>query len=57
MGFAGVFPNHHVGGDALRLQSLHTVSIHGSDIATASAHGEQLLAYVLADLERTHANY
>lgn len=57
MGFAGVFPNHHVGGDALRLQSLHTVSIHGSDIATASAHGEQLLAYVLAELERTHANY
>jgi serine/threonine-protein kinase RsbW len=57
MGFAGVFPNHHVGGDALRLQSLHTVSIHGNDIATASAHGEQLLAYVLAVLERTHANY
>ena len=57
MGFAGVFQNQHVGGGVLRLQSLHNVSIHAADIATASAHGEQLLAYVLADLERTHANY
>lgn len=55
-GFAGVFPNHHVGGDVLRLQSLHHVDIHADDIATASPHGEALLAYVIADLKRTHAN-
>jgi hypothetical protein len=57
MGFAGVFPNQHVGGGVLRLQSLHNVDIRAGDIATASGHGEQLLAYVLADLGRTHANY
>ena len=55
-GFAGVFPNQHVAGDVLRLQSLHQVAIHADDIATASPHGEALLAYVIADLERTHAN-
>lgn len=55
-GFAGVFPNQHVAGDVLRLQSLHRVAIHADDIATASPHGEALLAYVIADLERTHAN-
>jgi serine/threonine-protein kinase RsbW len=55
-GFAGVFPNQHVAGDVLRLQSLHEVEIHAQDIATASPHGEALLAYVIADLERTHAN-
>jgi len=55
-GFAGVFPNQHVGGDVLRLQSLHEVAIHASDIATASHHGAELLAYVLDDLDRTHAN-
>lgn len=57
LGFAGVFPNQHVAGDVLRLQSLHNVSIHPGDIATASPHGQELLAYVLADLDRTHANY
>lgn len=56
-GFAGVFPNQHAGGDVLRLQSLHTVNIHADDIATASPHGRELLAYVVADLARTHANY
>ena len=56
-GFAGVFPNQHVGGDVLRLQSLHNVEIRAEDIATASTHGEELLAYVVADLERTHGNY
>ena len=55
-GFAGVFPNQHVGGDVLRLQSLHEVAIHAADIATASPHGAELLAYVVDDLERTHAN-
>lgn len=55
-GFAGVFPNQHMGGDVLRLQSLHRVEIHADDIATASPHGEALLAYVLDDLRRTHAN-
>lgn len=56
-GFAGVFPNRHVGSDVLRLQSLHGVAIHADDIATASPHGEALLAYVIADLERTQANH
>lgn len=56
-GFAGIFPNQHVGGDVLRLQSLHNVEFHGDDIATASPHGEALLAYVIADLARTHANH
>ena len=56
LGFAGMFPNQHVSGDVLRLQSLHQVAVHAEDVATASPHGEDLLAYVLADLERTHAN-
>lgn len=57
LGFAGIFPNRHVSGDVLRLQSLHRVAVHAEDIATASPHGEALLAYVIADLERTHANH
>ncbi len=56
-GFAGVFPNQHVGGDVLRLQSLHNVALHTEDIATASDHGQALLEYVVADLQRTHANF
>ena len=56
-GFAGIFPNQHVGGDVMRLQSLHNVDIRAEDIATASSHGEELLAYVVADLKRTHANH
>lgn len=55
-GFAGIFPNQHVRGDVLRLQSLHQVDVHAADIATASDHGAQLLAYVVDDLDRTHAN-
>ena len=56
LGFAGIFPNRHVSGDVLRLQSLHQVAVKAADIATASPHGEALLSYVIADLERTHAN-
>lgn len=56
-GFAGVFPNQHTRGDVLRLQSLHRVAIHAKDIATASPHGAELLAYVVDDLKRTHANH
>ena len=55
-GFAGVFPNQHLDGDALRLQSLHNVDIHASDISTASDHGRDLLAYIIADVAATHAN-
>ncbi len=54
--FAGLFPNQHVDGDVLRLQSLHNVDIHSSDITTASDHGSDLLAYVIADVDATHAN-
>ncbi len=54
--FAGVFPNLHVSGDVLRLTALNGVDPHAADIATASEHGRGLLAYVLADLERTAAN-
>ncbi len=48
--YAGVFPNHHVDGDVLRMQSLHRVRITAEDVATASDHGRELLEYVLADL-------
>jgi hypothetical protein len=49
--FAGVFPNTRVGGDVLRMQSLNGVAIAIDDIATASDHGRDLLAYVVADLD------
>ncbi len=48
--YAGVFPNHHVDGDVLRMQSLHRVRITAEDVATASEHGRELLEYVLDDL-------
>ncbi len=48
--YAGVFPNHHVDGDVLRMQSLHRVRISPEDVATASDHGRELLEYVLGDL-------
>jgi serine/threonine-protein kinase RsbW len=48
--YAGVFPNRHVDGDVLRMQSLHRVRVTADDIATASDHGRELLEYVLADL-------
>jgi serine/threonine-protein kinase RsbW len=50
--FAGVFPNGRVAGDVLRLQVLNGVQVKADDISTASDHGAELLAYVLADLER-----
>jgi serine/threonine-protein kinase RsbW len=48
--YAGVFPNRHVDGDVLRMQSLHRVRITAEDVSTASDHGRELLEYVLADL-------
>ena len=54
--FAGVFPNQHLDGDAIRLQSLHNLDIHAGDISTASEHGRKLLEYVMADVAVTHAN-
>jgi serine/threonine-protein kinase RsbW len=48
--YAGVFPNRHVDGDVLRMQSLHRVRITSEDVSTASEHGRELLEYVLADL-------
>jgi serine/threonine-protein kinase RsbW len=49
--YAGVFPNDRAAGDVLRMQSLHDVRIAADDIAVASEHGQELLDYVLADLE------
>jgi serine/threonine-protein kinase RsbW len=54
--FAGVFPNGRVSGDVLRLQVLNDVDVHAADIATASDHGAELLAYVLADLDRARTS-
>lgn len=48
--YAGVFPNRHVDGDVLRMQSLRRVRVSAGDIATASEHGRELLEYVLGDL-------
>jgi serine/threonine-protein kinase RsbW len=48
--YAGVFPNHRVAGDVLRMQSLHRVRVTAEDVATASNHGRELLEYVLGDL-------
>jgi serine/threonine-protein kinase RsbW len=48
--YAGVFPNRHVDGDVLRMQSLHRVRVMAEDVATASDHGRELLNYVLCDL-------
>ncbi len=53
--YAGVFPNHHVDGDVLRMQSLHRVRISAEDISTASEHGRELLDYVLVDGRATGA--
>jgi hypothetical protein len=49
--YAGVFPNHRVDGDVLRMQSLHRVRVSADDVATASDHGRELLNYVLADTQ------
>jgi serine/threonine-protein kinase RsbW len=48
--YAGVFPNRHVDGDVLRMQSLHRARVNADDVATASDHGHELLDYVLTDL-------
>jgi len=50
--FAGVFPNHHLDEDVLRLQALPKVEIRATDISTASEHGQQLLDFVLTDREQ-----
>jgi hypothetical protein len=49
--FAGLFPNTRVLGDVLRMQILNDVTISIDDISTASDHGRDLLAYVVADLD------
>ena len=51
--FAGLFPNLHVSGDMLRLAAFRDPTLVTHDSATASEHGRQLLAYVLADLARS----
>ncbi len=48
--YAGVFPNRGCAGDVLRMQSLHRARIKADDVSVASAHGRELLEYVLADL-------
>lgn len=48
--YSGVFPNSRTDGDVLRMQSLHRARVAADDIAVASDHGRELLAYVLADL-------
>jgi len=50
--YSGVFPNHKLDGDVLRMQSLHRVRIKADDVSVASEHGRELLDYVLADLPR-----
>jgi len=47
--YAGVFPNNRAEGDVLRMQSLHRARIAADDVAVASEHGRELLAYVLED--------
>lgn len=48
--YSGVFPNSRCDGDVLRMQSLHRVRIKADDVSVASDHGQELLDYVLADL-------
>jgi hypothetical protein len=50
--YSGIFPNRHADGDVLRMQSLHRARITADDVAVASDHGRELLAYVLGDLSR-----
>lgn len=50
--YAGIFPNRRTDGDVLRMQSLHRVRVKADDVAVASDHGRELLAYVLEDLPR-----
>jgi hypothetical protein len=53
--YSGIFPNHLAAGDVLRMQSLHRVRVKADDVAVASDHGRELLAYVLADLPASQA--
>lgn len=48
--YAGIFPNTHADGDVLRLQSLHRARVVADDISVASEHGQELLDYILQDL-------
>lgn len=50
--YSGIFPNRRADGDVLRMQSLHRARISADDVAVASSHGRELLAYVLEDLSR-----
>ncbi len=50
--YAGIFPNSRCDGDVLRMQSLHRARIKADDVSVATAHGRELLEYVLADLDR-----
>jgi hypothetical protein len=50
--YAGVFPNRHVDGDVLRMQSLHRIRLTTTDLSVASNHGEELLEYVFFDARR-----
>ena len=45
-GFGGVFPNRLHAGDVLRYQYLERVTLDVRDLALASDHGRELLAYV-----------
>jgi hypothetical protein len=49
--YAGIFPNPRTDGDVLRMQSLHRIRVAADDLAVASDHGRELLAYVLDDLK------
>jgi hypothetical protein len=51
--YAGIFPNPQTTGDVLRMQSLHRAKVKADDIAITSDHGRELLAYVLADPQRS----
>jgi hypothetical protein len=51
LSYAGIFPNNQAAGDVLRLQCLRNATALSHDIAVASAHGNALLEYVVADME------
>lgn len=53
-GLDAVFPNTRADGDVLRMQSLHKHRVEPGEVQVASDHGNELLAFVLEDLERNH---
>ena len=53
--FSGIFPNTRADGDVLRMQSLNGITVTTDDVAVASDHGKELLAYVLNDLVNSAA--